>query len=277
MYYVVGQAFDLDIEVGAACLLEGIGNLALAVPATAAGIGTFDYLTLIAAKGVDIPTDKATAYVLTMHALTVVPITLLGAVLVRPAFPGLFRGASAPRRRASPRRARFRTRARDTEDARAFARPRAPRRSAARGRPRPRARGRPASPFPRSRNGVGKVRGRRRPAGQKLRRDDLSGRERHGGAEHLEDRVLDVLLRRRLEVAHRDEYAGAAADEGRRRSQPAAPRAGGRGGRARRPRAAEARSLRPARDGPPERPRGCGPAHSSTSGSRGPRLPRASP
>jgi hypothetical protein len=38
-----------------------------------------------------VPTDKATAYVLTMHALTVIPITLLGAALVRPAFPRLFR------------------------------------------------------------------------------------------------------------------------------------------------------------------------------------------
>jgi uncharacterized protein (TIRG00374 family) len=92
MFYIVGQAFDLEIGVGAYFLLEGIGNLALAVPATAAGIGTFDYLTLLAAKGVDVPTAKATAYVLTMHALTVVPITLFGAVLVRPAFPGLFRG-----------------------------------------------------------------------------------------------------------------------------------------------------------------------------------------
>jgi uncharacterized protein (TIRG00374 family) len=91
MFYIVGQAFDIDIGVGGFFLLEGVGNLALAVPATAAGIGTFDYLTLVAAKGIDIPTDKATAYVLTMHALTVLPITLLGAVLLRPAFPRMFR------------------------------------------------------------------------------------------------------------------------------------------------------------------------------------------
>jgi uncharacterized protein (TIRG00374 family) len=90
MYYVIGEhAFGLDLPVGAYFLLEGIGNLALAVPATAAGIGTFDYLTLLAAKGVDIQIDKATAYVLTMHALTVIPVTLLGAVLVSPAFPRL--------------------------------------------------------------------------------------------------------------------------------------------------------------------------------------------
>jgi uncharacterized protein (TIRG00374 family) len=83
MYFVVGRAYDIEIGV--------IGNLALAVPATAAGIGTFDYLTLVAAKGIDVPADKATAYVLTMHALTVIPITLLGVALVRPAFPRLFR------------------------------------------------------------------------------------------------------------------------------------------------------------------------------------------
>jgi glycosyltransferase 2 family protein len=91
MYYIVGNALDVDVGIGAFFLLEGVGNLALAVPATAAGIGTFDYLTLVAAKGIDIPTNTATAYVLTMHALTVVPITLLGAILVSPAFPRLFR------------------------------------------------------------------------------------------------------------------------------------------------------------------------------------------
>ena len=96
MYYVVGQAFDLGIGVGGYFLLEGVGNLTLAVPATAAGIGTFDYLTLLAAKGIDVPTDKASAYVLTMHALTVVPITLLGAALVSPAFPRLFRRRGKP-------------------------------------------------------------------------------------------------------------------------------------------------------------------------------------
>jgi uncharacterized protein (TIRG00374 family) len=90
MYWVVGEyAFELNLPVGAYFLLEGIGNLALAVPATAAGIGTFDYLTLLAAKGIDVNPDKATAYVLTMHALAVLPVTIMGAILVSPAFPRL--------------------------------------------------------------------------------------------------------------------------------------------------------------------------------------------
>ena len=90
MYWVVGEyAFELNLPVGAYFLLEGIGNLALAVPATAAGIGTFDYLTLLAAKGIEVNPDKATAYVLTMHALAVIPVTLMGAILISPAFPRL--------------------------------------------------------------------------------------------------------------------------------------------------------------------------------------------
>jgi glycosyltransferase 2 family protein len=96
MFYIVGQAFDIDVGVGGYFLLEGIGNLALAVPATAAGIGTFDYITLLATRELDVPEGKATAYVLTMHALTVLPVTILGAALVRPAFPRLFRRRERP-------------------------------------------------------------------------------------------------------------------------------------------------------------------------------------
>ena len=98
MYAVVGDAYGLGIGIGGYFLLEGIGNLALAVPTTAAGLGTFDYLTLLSARAIDVPADKATAYVLTMHALTVLPVTLLGALLVRPAFPRIFRH----RNRAEP-------------------------------------------------------------------------------------------------------------------------------------------------------------------------------
>ncbi len=95
MFALVGRAFGLGLDAGAYFLLEGIGNLALAVPATAAGLGSFDYLTLVAARGVDIPEHAATAYVLTMHALVVLPITILGAALVRPALPRVFRRGPA--------------------------------------------------------------------------------------------------------------------------------------------------------------------------------------
>jgi uncharacterized protein (TIRG00374 family) len=92
MFAIVGHAFGIDLRLGAYFLLEGIGNLALAVPTTAAGLGTFDYITLLAARGVDIDESTASAYVLTMHALIVLPVTILGALLVKPALPRLFRG-----------------------------------------------------------------------------------------------------------------------------------------------------------------------------------------
>jgi glycosyltransferase 2 family protein len=91
MFALVGRAFGLGLDAGAYFLLEGIGNLALAVPATAAGLGSFDYLTLVAARGVEVPEHVATAYVLTIHALVVLPVTILGAALVRPALPRVFR------------------------------------------------------------------------------------------------------------------------------------------------------------------------------------------
>ena len=92
MFALVGHAYELDLGLGAYLLLEGIGNLALAVPATAAGLGTFDYITFLTARHVEIDEESATAYVLTMHALVVLPVTILGALLLRPALPRLFRG-----------------------------------------------------------------------------------------------------------------------------------------------------------------------------------------
>ena len=68
---------------------RGSGTSRWRSPPRPPGSGRFDYLTLLAAKGIDVNPDKATAYVLTMHALAVLPVTIMGAVLVSPAFPRL--------------------------------------------------------------------------------------------------------------------------------------------------------------------------------------------
>ena len=82
MYAAIAPAFGLRLGLGGAFLLEGIGNLALAVPATAAGIGTFDDLTLAGAKAVGLPANAAGAYVLAVHAFVVLPATVLGLALI---------------------------------------------------------------------------------------------------------------------------------------------------------------------------------------------------
>lgn len=91
MYVVVGKGYGVDLSGGGYLLLEGVGNLALGVPATAAGLGSFDYLTLVSAQELSVPSAVGTPYVLTVHALVVLPITILGALFLRSAFPRVFR------------------------------------------------------------------------------------------------------------------------------------------------------------------------------------------
>src|SRR5581483_11917793 len=83
MYVVIGKAYGAGLSPGGYFLLEGVGNLALGVPATAAGLGSFDYLTLVSAQALDVPNEVATPYVLTVHGLVVIPVTLLGAFCLR--------------------------------------------------------------------------------------------------------------------------------------------------------------------------------------------------
>jgi uncharacterized protein (TIRG00374 family) len=90
MYVVIGEAYGLDLSIGAYFLLEGVGNLALGVPATAAGLGSFDYLTLVSAQELGVSSEVGTPYVLTVHAMVVIPVTILGAIFLRSAFPRLF-------------------------------------------------------------------------------------------------------------------------------------------------------------------------------------------
>jgi uncharacterized protein (TIRG00374 family) len=97
MYIAIGYGFHLDLALGGFLLLEGMGNLALGVPATAAGLGTFDYLTFLSAREIGVAPAAGGAFVLVVHAFTVIPVTLLGAVLVKQAFPQLFRsGRESP-------------------------------------------------------------------------------------------------------------------------------------------------------------------------------------
>jgi uncharacterized protein (TIRG00374 family) len=90
MYVIVGKAYGADLSAGGYFLLEGVGNLALGVPATAAGLGSFDYLTLVSAQQLGVSAEVATPYVLTVHGMVVIPVTLLGAIFLYRAFPRFF-------------------------------------------------------------------------------------------------------------------------------------------------------------------------------------------
>jgi uncharacterized membrane protein YbhN (UPF0104 family) len=95
MYASLARAFGLHLSLAGAFLLEGIGNLALAVPATAAGVGSFDYLTLLGARSVGLAGPGMAAYVLAVHAFVVVPATVLGFTLFWWALPTRTRASVA--------------------------------------------------------------------------------------------------------------------------------------------------------------------------------------
>jgi uncharacterized membrane protein YbhN (UPF0104 family) len=101
MYAALAHAFGLDAGIGSIMLIVGAGNLALAIPATAAGLGSFELVTLAGAHGVGAGGEELAAFVLAVHAVIVLPPTLVGAVLARVALPRAFRVA-APAASAAP-------------------------------------------------------------------------------------------------------------------------------------------------------------------------------
>jgi hypothetical protein len=90
MYGALAHGFDLELGPGSILLLVGVGNLALAVPAAAAGIGTFELVTLAGARGVGAVGSSVAAFVLAVHATIVLPATVLGFLMSRAALPAAF-------------------------------------------------------------------------------------------------------------------------------------------------------------------------------------------
>jgi hypothetical protein len=91
MYAALARGFRLDVSFAGILLLVGVGNLALAVPGAAAGLGSFELVTLAGAHGIGVGGASLAAFVLAIHAVIVLPPTLTGLVLARVALPKAFR------------------------------------------------------------------------------------------------------------------------------------------------------------------------------------------
>ena len=91
MYAALARGFHLDVSLAAILLLVGAGNLALAIPGAAAGLGSFELVTLAGAHGIGVGGAELTAFVLALHAVIVLPPTVTGALLARVALPKAFR------------------------------------------------------------------------------------------------------------------------------------------------------------------------------------------
>jgi len=91
MYGALARGFHLGVSFGGILLLVGAGNLALAIPGAAAGLGSFELVTLAGAHGVGAHGPALAAFVLAVHAVIVLPTTVTGALLARIALPKTFR------------------------------------------------------------------------------------------------------------------------------------------------------------------------------------------
>ena len=87
MFVSLGHAVGLTAPLGGYMVLQGLGNLGLAIPAAPAALGTFDIVALVAARQLDVHTSAATSYVLITHAYLVIPSALIGAAALPFALP----------------------------------------------------------------------------------------------------------------------------------------------------------------------------------------------
>ena len=83
-YWVLMQAFSLDVPFVAALLVTVTINMGLVLPSSPAAIGVFEAATVIALAAFDVPRAEALSYALVLHLLNLVPFLVAGAALLGP-------------------------------------------------------------------------------------------------------------------------------------------------------------------------------------------------
>lgn len=81
-YWLAGLAFGLDIPAPLYLGLCAAANLAIAAPSTAGGVGPFEFFARTVAIAHGVASGAATAYAIGLHALILLPVVAIGAVLV---------------------------------------------------------------------------------------------------------------------------------------------------------------------------------------------------
>jgi uncharacterized protein (TIRG00374 family) len=78
-FYVAFQAFDIPVDMAGALLVLGVLALGVAAPSAPGFVGVFEAaILLVLGRLYGVTDDVAVAYALTFHAITFLPITLLG-------------------------------------------------------------------------------------------------------------------------------------------------------------------------------------------------------
>jgi len=84
-FWILMDAFALDLPFAAAVLVTVAINLSLVLPSSPAALGVFEAATIIALNAFDVPQAEALSYALVLHLLNLVPFLIIGALLLGPA------------------------------------------------------------------------------------------------------------------------------------------------------------------------------------------------
>jgi glycosyltransferase 2 family protein len=77
-YWLLGSSFGFDVEPFGYLLVVAVGNLAVALPLSIAGIGPFEFFVQQSLTAMGVSSSVALAYALLLHALTLVFVSLAG-------------------------------------------------------------------------------------------------------------------------------------------------------------------------------------------------------
>jgi uncharacterized membrane protein YbhN (UPF0104 family) len=82
MYYVVGEAFHLNVGFDVYLIVVSAANLALSVFASPGGVGPFEVTTREVLVFFNVGSSAASAYAIALHALLLAPVIAVGALIV---------------------------------------------------------------------------------------------------------------------------------------------------------------------------------------------------
>lgn len=78
-YWFVARAFNLGLPFDGLMLVNGLSNLFTIIPGAPGAVGTFDAGGILGTTALGVSNSTAAAYVLTLHVVLWLPVTLLGA------------------------------------------------------------------------------------------------------------------------------------------------------------------------------------------------------
>jgi len=84
-YWILMEAFALDLPLSSAVLVTVAINLSLVLPSSPAALGVFEAATIVALNAWHVPHAEALSYALVLHLFNLVPFLIIGAVLLGPA------------------------------------------------------------------------------------------------------------------------------------------------------------------------------------------------